>query len=130
MREKDRVGGVIIQDGKLLLVTGYDADYYWTPGGKIDDGENHKQALSREIHEELGVDAINPRFLTQMDYISTASGLLQTSYYYLVDFEGEIRPAQEVTGYRFFSAEEIPQFAHFVNDDNLLSKLLTEGLIW
>lgn len=129
MKDKDRVEGLIIQDGKLLLVTGYGADYYWTPGGKIDKGEDHEQALKREMKEELGIDVSNPRFFSQMDYFNPHSEKAQTSYYYLVDVEGEFKPAKEITGYRFFSAEELPKFTHFVNDDNLLSKLLSEKLV-
>jgi|SRR5690606_6455442 len=129
MKDRDRVAGLIIKDGKLLLVTGYNADYYWTPGGKIDEGEDHETALKREIKEELGIEVSNPRYFTKMDYINPASNKEQTSYYYLVDFEGEIKPDQEVTGYRFFNKEELPKFTHFVNDDNLLGKLFNEELV-
>ncbi|OGB73693.1 hypothetical protein A3K24_02545 [candidate division Kazan bacterium RIFCSPHIGHO2_01_FULL_44_14] len=129
MKDRDRVAGLIIQDGKLLLVTGYDADYYWTPGGKMDGGEDHEQALRREMKEELGIDISNPRFFTQMEYFNSHSEKQQVSHYYLVDYRGEIKPAKEITGYRFFGAEELPRFTHFVNDDNLLSKLLSEKLV-
>ena len=129
MNERDRVAGLIIKDSKLLLVTGYNADYYWTPGGKIDEGENHEQALKREIKEELGIDVSNLRYFTEMQYINTATNKPQTSYYYLVDTEGELNPTQEITGYRFCSAEELPKHTHFMNDDNLLSKLLEKQLV-
>lgn len=129
MNERDRVAGLIIKDGKLLLVTGYNAEYYWTPGGKVDDNEDHEQALKREIREELGIEVNNLRYFTEMKYINPATNKPQTSYYYLVDMEGELKPAQEITGYRFCSAEELPKYTHFVNDDNLLSKLLEEQLV-
>jgi len=35
----DRVAALIVKGKKLLLVTGYDEKFYWTPGGKI-DGKN------------------------------------------------------------------------------------------
>ncbi len=129
MNDKDRVAALIIQDGKLLLVTGYNVDYYWTPGGKIDEEEDHEQALKREMKEELGIDITHLRLFTQMDYHNPQSGKMQTSYYYLVGVEGELKPDKEVTGYRFFNAEEIPHFVHFINDQNLLSKLFEEKLL-
>lgn len=34
VKTKSRVGAVIIQDNKLLLVKGRDHKEFWTPGGK------------------------------------------------------------------------------------------------
>lgn len=52
---------VIIKNGKILLlkqINGYDL-----PGGGIKIGETPEQALSREIKEETGVTAVNPRLV-------------------------------------------------------------------
>ena len=38
------------------------------PGGKIEPGESHEQALRREIHEELGITITSPKFLTSIDH--------------------------------------------------------------
>ena len=47
---------IIIKGGKILLVSGHDADFYWTPGGGVKDGESPIDALKRELQEELGVN--------------------------------------------------------------------------
>ncbi len=51
------VSGVYVRDGRLLMTQrpcGKDFEYTWeTPGGKVDAGETHHQALQREWHEEL-----------------------------------------------------------------------------
>ena len=52
----DRISAVIIRNKKLLLVTGYDGSFYWTPGGKVDSKEKHEQTLIRELEEELSVN--------------------------------------------------------------------------
>ncbi|EKD59042.1 MAG: MutT/NUDIX family protein [uncultured bacterium] len=55
---KHRVRAVIEKDGKLLLIKRVkSAGTHWVfPGGGVEDGESHEQALIRECKEELGVD--------------------------------------------------------------------------
>ena len=56
---KDVVGALIERDGLVLLAQRACADLNgkWEfPGGKVEPGETHAQALQREIAEELGVE--------------------------------------------------------------------------
>ena len=56
---------IIIRNKKLLLVTGYNAGYYWTPGGGVEEGESPEQALRREVQEELGAKIVSfKRYMT------------------------------------------------------------------
>ena len=58
MREWTVAGGLIEQDGRLLLVQNLrrDGSLDWTtPGGVVDPGEGILQALSREVEEETGL---------------------------------------------------------------------------
>ncbi len=55
--------GVLIQpDGRFLLTSRPEgkvyAGYWEFPGGKLEIGESVPQALRRELHEELGIDAL------------------------------------------------------------------------
>ena len=58
----ERVGAVIIQDNRILLVTGYEELFYWTPGGKIEKNESDLECLNREIMEELGCKVFNTSY--------------------------------------------------------------------
>ena len=54
------VGVVMHADGRVLLAQRPDgkpsAGYWEFPGGKFEPGESPRQALARELHEELGVE--------------------------------------------------------------------------
>lgn len=53
--------GIVIKDGKLLTPRHFGK--HNLPGGGLDFGEMPEEALLREIHEETGIIARNPRLL-------------------------------------------------------------------
>lgn len=55
--------GVAIVDGKILLCRAKGGKTSYLPGGHIEFGETGREALEREIREELGVAAKTGRFL-------------------------------------------------------------------
>ncbi|MGV8130991.1 MAG: NUDIX domain-containing protein [Candidatus Pacearchaeota archaeon] len=51
------VDGVLIRQNKILLIQRKNEPIGWAlPGGLVDIGETVEQAVSREIHEETGLD--------------------------------------------------------------------------
>lgn len=48
------VRGIIVQDGKALLMHSKKYDYYKFPGGGIEGNESHAETLIREVAEESG----------------------------------------------------------------------------
>ena len=55
--------GVCVQDGKILLCKAKGGATTYLPGGHVEFGETGRQALVREVKEELGVDAETGAFL-------------------------------------------------------------------
>jgi 8-oxo-dGTP pyrophosphatase MutT (NUDIX family) len=66
MRHTSRA--IIIRNKRLLLVTGHNADYYWTPGGSVEEGESPEQALHREVQEELGAKIVSSKWYMTFQY--------------------------------------------------------------
>ena len=55
--------GVCVRDGKLLLCRAKGGASTYLPGGHIEFGETGRQALVREVKEELGVESSTGAFL-------------------------------------------------------------------
>ena len=65
------VAAIIIQDGKLFATQrGYGEwkDWWEFPGGKIKSGETKKDALKREIREELATEIKVGKLLKTVEY--------------------------------------------------------------
>lgn len=88
---------VIRRGNKVALVKSTTKGFYQFPGGGIDPGETHEQALIRETREETGLailpETIRPFGLTREVRASQFVEEVifdQTSYYYLADAEDEV----------------------------------------
>lgn len=53
--------GIVVKDGAVLLLKQYNG--YDLPGGGIDFGETSEEAVIREILEESGLTAANPKLI-------------------------------------------------------------------
>ena len=83
---------ILRADGRFLLAqrpAGKAYAGYWEfPGGKIERGESADDALRRELHEELGVDAITvfPWVTREFDY---SHALVRLRFFRVVSWRGE-----------------------------------------
>lgn len=62
------VRGIILRGGKVLLVHSQKYGYLKFPGGGIEPGEDHVQALCREVREETGLEVI-PDSIREFGYV-------------------------------------------------------------
>ncbi|MCJ7843586.1 NUDIX domain-containing protein [Lederbergia sp. NSJ-179] len=60
--------GLIIYDNKILLAKAKGQTNTFLPGGHIEFGESAKDALKREISEELGIPCTVGRFLGVVEH--------------------------------------------------------------
>jgi len=130
--EKDRISAVIIQNKKLLLITGYDELFYWTPGGKIDANESHKEALKRELNEELSIKPTSIDFYLSYGTINEITKEKQKVYCYLARIIGQPKPKKEITKVLWYSKKnfeaDTPKLSKSIKE-YLIPKLIGDGLL-
>lgn len=84
MKHIEVVAGIIQSGGKIFATQrGYGEfkDGWEFPGGKMEPGESQKQALARELKEELAVNVIVEDFLCTVDYDYPAFHLTMHCYF-------------------------------------------------
>lgn len=72
-RPRAGCGAAIVRDGRILLVRRLrppEAGCWSLPGGKIDPGEPHEEAIRREVMEELGIRLAETRLLCVVDLMA------------------------------------------------------------
>lgn len=80
--------GIFLRNGSVLLgrrspTEKNFANYWEFPGGKIEVGETHEQALARELQEELGCELRTSRFLKTFE--TEYCGRSMQLNYYLIE---------------------------------------------
>lgn len=71
MKKIEVVAAIIVHEGKVFATQrGYGEwkDWWEFPGGKMEAGEGAKEALRREIREELATDVVVGDLLTTVEY--------------------------------------------------------------
>ena len=121
------VGTMFFKDGKLLIDKPRQKPTFQMIGGKVDKGENIRQAAIRECHEELGEKAIfdeeRLEFVMDFEEIATSDPtkkIHMNIFQYKGKLEGELTISEEIESFMWFG----------VNDDkNILSNTLKNEIL-
>ena len=108
---REAVRGVIFREGKLLMVYSTVNGDYKFPGGGIDAGESHLEALRRELNEECGatLKEVTGEFGKTIEYAHAIEDIFDTykqiSYYYFCEIndglaENSLEDYEEALGFR------------------------------
>lgn len=124
-----RVAAIIIREGKILLVAHKkNNNIYWLlPGGGVHFGESLKEALKREVMEELGISVSVHDLILVNDSIDDLVRKHIVNVCFSCTYqEGEYQLGRErrLYNYGFFSKDEIPDMTIFPPFNNELVKVL------
>jgi 8-oxo-dGTP diphosphatase len=122
------VAGVIVRDGRILIgqrPEGKSHAMEWEfPGGKIETGETPRQALARELREELSIDARIGREIERYRYGYGGKSPLELIFFEVDGFTGEPvnRVFQEI---RWVRRPELASYAFLEGDRKFIETLGT-----
>lgn len=100
---REAVRAIIMEDNKLLMIHTNKGDYKF-PGGGVNQGETHLEAVKREVMEESGfivesvLEKIGVTIERRYDKYDDSKIFEMTSYYYLCKLSGE-RTKQKLDDY-------------------------------
>ena len=97
------------------------------PGGKIEEGEQPRDALRRELEEELGIDAQIGDEVARIRHEYPNGGAVELRFYRVTEYRGQIenRIFRDI---QWVARAELPTF-DFLEADLTLVQDLTEGRI-
>ena len=122
------VAGVIVRSGLILIgqrPEGKSHAFEWEfPGGKIEAGESPRQALARELREELDIEARIGREIERYRYGYGGKTPLELIFFEIEGFTGEPinRAFQEI---RWVKRAELETFAFLEGDRKFIATLGT-----
>jgi 8-oxo-dGTP diphosphatase len=125
---KQVVAALIFKDGKVLVcqrTRHQTMPLKWEfPGGKIEEGEQPRDALHRELDEELGIDAKIGLEVSRVRHEYPGGGAVELRFFAVHEYRGEIEnkifrdvrwsPRSELHSYDFLEAD-LPLVKDIVN---------------
>jgi 8-oxo-dGTP diphosphatase len=95
------------------------------PGGKIEEGEQPRDALRRELEEELGILATVGDEVARIQHEYPNGGMVELRFYIVRDYRGELEN-RIFRDMQWVAPQELPTY-DFLEADLTLVKDLSKG---
>ena len=113
-------GGVVVRDGRLLLVHRPKYDDWTFPKGKCEPGESDEGWAAREVEEETGLHCELHTELPSTYYTDARDRPKRVRWWRMEPVAGEFAPTNEVDEIRWLSPEEAAELLSYDRDRVLL----------
>ena len=126
------VAGLIEKDGKLLVcqrTRHQTMPLKWEfPGGKIEEGEQPRDALRRELEEELGIVATIGDEIARIQHEYPNGGMVELRFFLVRQYAGEIenRIFKDV---QWSEPKALPSYDFLEADETLVRDLAAGKLL-
>jgi 8-oxo-dGTP diphosphatase len=120
------VAAIIRREGRILICRRKPDQTHplkWEfPGGKVEDGESPVGALSRELHEELGIRGATGNEITRYEFAYPGKHPILLIFFRIEEFEGEPRNLifHEI---RWEPPQNLPEFDFLEGDIDFIRAL-------
>lgn len=119
------VRALIIREKKILVCQTAGREYFFLPGGHIEFSENMKDALARELHEELGARITASQFIGGIENLFTQDEETrhEISFLFHVDIDvKEVVSREDHVSFYWFTYDE------FINQ-NIVPPAIKDAVI-
>lgn len=122
-RRLTHAGGVVLRDGRVLLVRAKPAPHDWVlPKGHIEKDETPAETAVREVREEAGVEATAGREVGMLEFESPKSGAVR-SVYFVMQHVRDVE-AEDDREIRWCTLDEALKLIRFENARELVERAL------
>ena len=114
-------GGIVVRDGRLLVVHRPRHDDWSLPKGKLEDGESWEEAAVREVEEETGL-VCEPAGEAGRTHYDVPDGPKEVRYYAMTS-HGDARAQNEVDELRWVTPAEAASLLTYSYDRELVASV-------
>jgi len=126
------VAALIVKDGKILVcqrTKHQTMPLKWEfPGGKIEEGEQARDALRRELEEELGIDATIGDEVSRIRHEYRSGNSVELRFFAVHDFRGKLEN-RIFRDMQWAERKDLPSFDFLEADLKLVADLAAGKLL-